>query len=97
VGVEVEAVFSLMWLTVLSPNHHRIQGMAKPKNHSGASMPSTTTWAMVAAKMMVTMGLVLFLSMSPMFISLGLINQGNSEKPNKLGNYSYAPLRNLRF
>jgi len=49
---------SLMCCTVLSPNHQRMQPPANAKNHWGASMRSMTTWAMTAAKMMVTAGLV---------------------------------------
>jgi len=43
---------------------------AMARNHSGASILSTTTWAMVAAKMTVTTGLVAALNVSPIFIVL---------------------------
>src|SRR4030042_4764572 len=45
-----------MWPTVGSANHQVMQGRARPRNHCGMSMPSTTTWAITTAKMMVMAG-----------------------------------------
>jgi len=67
---EGEEVLSFICVTVLSPNHHRITTVLNPMNHSGASMGWVTTCAIVAAKITVTTGLVAFLNISPILITL---------------------------